>query len=312
MIVGRVKRGIAVAAMNIKKYGTWAWVCCMVILIIVFSAFLFCLKPSYDPGGRDYLLSAVSQVLGATFALVFTITFVIAELSAKYSSRMLEGFFTKWVVAYMFLFILIIVFPLLVLMHISDLAVKVSLILCATCLLLLIPYFVSFKKNISPKNFLENLLAKAVKNLHKTHKMPEERKTIDNVVMSSYSFKDYDTFEIGLEKLGQLAIAVEEEKYFPFDPDVLRRIKNIGLATIEDSRALNLVIIILTKIGYEAIDKKCLTSSIETIESLGFIGYITATKQLNYETESVVGSYMTWVGMLLANEWILLSLLLWY
>ena len=219
--------------MNIEKYGTWIWVCCIVILIIMFSVFLFCVKSSYDPGGRDYLLSAVSQVLGATFALVFTITFVIAELSAKYSSRMLEGFFTKWVVAYMSLFIVSIVFPLLVLMHISDLAVKVSLILCAACLLLLIPYFVSIRENISPKNFLENLLAKAVINLHKTHKMPEETKIIDNVVMSSYSFKDYDTFEIGLEKLGQLAIAEEEDKFvLHFDPDPLWRIKNIRLVAI--------------------------------------------------------------------------------
>ncbi|MFV9676541.1 MAG: DUF2254 family protein [Methanosarcinales archaeon] len=218
-----------------------------------------------------------------TFALVFTITLVTAELSAKYSPRMLERIFTKWTISYMFLFIASIVFPLVALIHISDLAVNVSLILGTICLILLIPYLVSFKEKLSPKNFLEDLCTKcteAMKNLGKNDELPEEIKIIDNVVMSSYSFKDYDTFEIGVKKLCQLGIEADTRwVLFPIASEIFRRIRDIGLATIEDPRAPIIVIINLRRIGKEAIDKKLQVSQYEIISGLEFIGTEATIKQ---------------------------------
>ncbi len=219
----------------IKKY-FWAYI--IVLLIFVFSLYLVNLELSYNSGGREYLLSAVSQVLGTAFALVFTITIISAELSSKYSQRMLGRVFTRWTIFYMFIFIVSIVFPLVALVNISDVAVKVSLILCALCLLFLIPYSLTIKERTSPKKLLEELYEKSVENLSKYDELPNELEIIDNVIMSSYSFKDYETFEIGIEKLGLIGIKPNKISAVPIVSKIFGKIRDIGLATIDDSRQI--------------------------------------------------------------------------
>ena len=58
---------------------------------------------------------------------------------------------------------------------------------------------------------------------------------------------------------------------------------------------------LLTNVGYEAIDKECLMSLLETINSLGLIGCNTANKQRNYETYQIVNSVYS-LGMNATRE----------
>ncbi len=50
---------------------------------------------------NKYLLSAAAQVLGAVFALLFSITLVAGQSVAKYTHRTLTVIFNKWILGYM-------------------------------------------------------------------------------------------------------------------------------------------------------------------------------------------------------------------
>ena len=51
-----------------------------------------------DVSRHKYLLSATAQVLGALFALVFSITILAAQFVTKYTQRMMKVIFHKWVI----------------------------------------------------------------------------------------------------------------------------------------------------------------------------------------------------------------------
>lgn len=167
-----------------------------------------------------YLLSAIAQSLAAVLALVFTISLVVAQLSSKYSHRLLASFFDKSTIFYILLFIISVLLPFWILSQpeINDVPVKFSLILSVICLLFLIPYFLRFKEKLDPERIIEDLKKKSLKQFKvNPMKEPEEIVNIDNFIMSAFIFKDYDTFNRGIESLKSLAILTLESSDYQID-----------------------------------------------------------------------------------------------
>lgn len=158
----------------------------------------------------------------------------------------------------------------------------------------------TIKERTSPKKLLEELYEKSVENLYKCEELPNEIEIIDNVIMSSYSFKDYETFEIGIEKLGSIGIKPNNISGVPIVLKIFGKIRDIGLATIDDPRAPIIVVRIFIKMGTE-IETKLETSTIFTaiqisiISGLEYICY-EATIKKNIMAQSLVDMTLSNIG----------------
>ena len=89
----------------------WGWERGWFILILLLPPIIAIWKlpdtaiPSVDGNQQTlYLLSAIAQSLAAVLALVFTISLVVAQLSSKYSHRLLASFFDKLTIFYILLY----------------------------------------------------------------------------------------------------------------------------------------------------------------------------------------------------------------
>ncbi len=226
-----------------------------------------------------YLLSSISQSLAAILALIFTISLIVVQLSSRYSYRLLAGFFDWITITYVIAFIIAVLLPLWLLANLSLTGLKISIILAAVCLVLLIPYFLRFRGKLNPEHML--LMMKKRANAHIKgimHDEPRDVVTIDNTVMSAYVLKDYNTFGLGVGILADLA----NELYTKWSSDVgrsrlfgrklLKRIEEIGLVTIDDPRSPIQVLDALGKFSRAALDNNWDDAAEQTAIVVGNIG----------------------------------------
>ena len=140
----------------------WKEIFIISIPLALFSILVF-FTPFFDHlDEKAYLLSAISQGLAALFALVITITFVSAQVLVKYGSHQLDRIFTPLVRGYLIFFIISIIYPLALLLTncqniviVAQILTKLSLILTAICLSLMIPYILHFKELLKPENIIK-------------------------------------------------------------------------------------------------------------------------------------------------------------
>lgn len=170
------------------------------ILSITWSKFSI-LSISVDPN-TPFLLSAIAQSLAAVLALVFTATLIVAQLSSRYSHRVLTYFFDAYTISYILLFVIAVVLPILLLTNMYLVAIKASLILGTVCLVLLVPYFYRFRIMLTPEYLLTCTTNRALSRLRSnTAVEPQDLATLDNIVMSAYDMRDYETFGKGIRCL---------------------------------------------------------------------------------------------------------------
>jgi len=210
-----------------------------------------------------YLLSAIAQSLAAVLALVFTISLIAAQLSTRYSHRVLAGFFDAPTIAYMLLFIIAVILPFWLLTEPSIHGIKGSLILATVCLVLLVPYFLGFRKRIIPERVLLDLTNHASEQLlADPNTEPASLAMIDDITTQALASRDYGTFGKGIQALGELLYQAEKlysqaKKGFKFE-DVSRvsnRLDSIAVNTMEDDRAREYLNATLWKIaGYSTND----------------------------------------------------------
>lgn len=154
-----------------------------------------------------YLLSAIAQSLAAILAIIFTITLVAAQLSSRYSHRMLPDFFDFQTVLYILLLILAVLLLFGLLAAPNPIPVKLSLTLAAAALLFLIPYFLRFRDKLKPERIPLELRQKAARELEADPvKEPDTVADIHIFVIDAFVLKDYDTFNVGVEALADLVI----------------------------------------------------------------------------------------------------------
>ena len=204
-----------------------------------------------------YLLSAIAQSLAAVLALVFTISLIIAQLTSRYSHRVLASFFDAPTTGYMCIFIVAVILPFWLLAEPSINGVKGSLVLAIVCLVLLVPYFLGFLKKISPEHVLLDLKNRASEQLlADPNTEPVNVAIIDDIATQALALRDYETFGMSIESLGELLYQAEklhEQEKMGFKFEYVNRISSrldfIAINTMEDSRAREYVIAALWKIA---------------------------------------------------------------
>lgn len=107
---------------------------------------------------RNYILSSISQGLATIFALVFTMTLVMAQISTKYSARTTHLILSRTTLFVMFLYVVGIILPLFAMRSQSETLLFLCIILAVVCVSLLIPYFFYLKKRFDPRYYIESLL----------------------------------------------------------------------------------------------------------------------------------------------------------
>ncbi|MCI0794206.1 MAG: DUF2254 domain-containing protein [Chloroflexi bacterium] len=211
------------------------------------------------------LLGALVTGLITAQALVFTITLVAAQLNARYTHRMVTRVFTWPTALYMGLFIGSSIYSAVVLAALSNrsadftihlLALKpihpasIALALAGTCLALLVPYLWSFRRRLDPEQMALDEGRRAVSRLRRgASTEPREVAALDNIVMSAYGYKDYDTFARGTEQLARVGQEAWRRSRSELGESIFRRIAHIGIATVDDPRAPSQVIDVLYKTG---------------------------------------------------------------
>lgn len=142
-----------------------------VIAAALISCITFCIGPRDD--SWNYILSSVSQGLAAVFALVFTITLVVAQVSSKYSIRIIRLIFSPWTVLLMFFYAAGIVAPLLVMQSQNEILLDLCIGLDAFCIFLLIPYSFYLRDQFNPvshvKSFLKKVDLTYIEELRRVH-----------------------------------------------------------------------------------------------------------------------------------------------
>ena len=176
-----------------------------------------------------YLLSAQVQVLSTIFALVFTITFVVAELASRYSQRILHQVLGPWALYYLVpyligiglpLFLFNIDFPLLAAQislmikslkikidfslleaQIPLLAMQISLMIGGFCLVLLIPYYITLRNRLSLNTAIQEMEHKIDHSLQDFGTFKQAFFDLQNFAIGAYGSYDLETFERALEAL---------------------------------------------------------------------------------------------------------------
>lgn len=258
-----------------------------------------------------YLLSAIAQSLAAILAIIFTITLVAAQLSSRYSHRMLADFFDFQTVLYILLLILAVLLPFGLLAEPNPTLVKLSLTLAIASLLFLIPYFLRFRDKLKPERIPLELRQKAVRELQAYPVLePDTVADIHIFVMNAFVLKDYDTFNVGVKALADLVIdtylaqvkadakadadefmplipGAPRPKFYPTQIGLLERLRDIALVTLEDAVAPRLVVNALGGIFTKGIQQHVGAAASDATEILGDIGLAAIEKRMERTIDMV-------------------------
>lgn len=265
----------------------------ILFFISIFIFFVLEIQPTIVKGIERsqtlYLLSAVVQSLAAIAALVFTISLVVAQITSRYSLHVVKGFFDKYTLGYISLFIISILLLIWQLAETSTIIVRISLVLTSACLIFLLPFFLFIREKLDLSLQINYMVADSLRKLStKKGEMPTEINTIENVIYSSFANSDYDTFETGVESLCKIALDFQANiKGDSKDPenaiarDILTKLKDISVKSIMDPRAPFLVAKNYRNVGVDGIKLK--NNSIPDLSStfLTYIGVKAADEKLD-------------------------------
>ena len=200
------------------------------------------------------LLGGLATGLITAQALVFTISLVAAQLNARYTHRMVSRIFTWPTGIFMGLFIGSSIYSMVVLAALSSQSssflivlpgglpalhpVTLALALAGTCLVLLVPYLWSFKQRLDPERMAVDEGRRAIAHLHKNPDgEPPGIAALDNIVMSAYGYRDYDTFARSMDQLSKVGLEAWRLGRASLGESIFRRLAQIGVSTVDDPRA---------------------------------------------------------------------------
>ena len=227
----------------------------ILLLLASFELSFIAIKSGSVTDAR-YFLSATSQALAALFALIFTITLVISQLASTHSNRLLGYIFDKKTMIYMGLFSIAVIIPLIGLknLYYKEFFVLISGSLAIFCIVCLIPFLLSLKEKLKIDSLIKSLantcsiaITKNLKGEYEEYHLSEEEKErywkeitiIDNIALSGWNRKDYDTFQTSIQSL---LSTVKNIKNWPTIEQIRIRIEEIGRIIIEDPRATNIIL----------------------------------------------------------------------
>lgn len=277
----------------------WAYV---ILGLLVFYALLYLfldlpanLEDFVSVNPLRTLLGGLATGLITAQALVFTISLVAAQLNARYTHRMVSRVFTWPTGIYMGLFIGSSIYSMVVLAALSSQApnfvislpgglrpvhpVTIALALAGTCLVLLVPYLWSFKQRMDPERMAVDEGKRARRVLENGSKEePPGVAALDNIVMSAYGYRDYDTFDRGLKELSDVGTQAWRRYHITLGQSIFRRIAHIGVASVDDPRAPYLVVGALGKVGAELADLGMQEASRQAAVAMSEVGEVAVEK----------------------------------
>lgn len=234
--------GIAIIAVTIGLIGLY---------YLRWPMFEWLWKPLFDeyidPQQSNYLFSATAQVLGALFALVFSITLIAVQFVTKYTHETMKIIFNWRLIFYMGGFACSVILPLWWLLNPTELGTYISIMTGSLVVLSLVLLFLDLKKRMNIEwiiNYLKEQGLKALKgkpkeksklnseekkpveetktdrgeNAGKTHpgldfpinrKAQDNATAIDNIAMGAYGDHNYEVFRRAEMALLDFAIKIE-------------------------------------------------------------------------------------------------------
>ncbi|MBA7656571.1 hypothetical protein ES703_64497 [subsurface metagenome] len=198
-----------------------------------------------------YLLSAEAQVLGALFALVFSITLIATQFVTKYTHRTMQIIFNKWVIGYMILFAGSIIVPLACLSNPSGLGSFISFVYGSVMIILLIPFFLDLKRRMNIGWIITHLKKECI-NAFEDQKVGDNIEALDNIAMGAYGEHNYDVFALAVAALADLNLDVNQKQLL----DILGRLRETCEELIDNPRALRIIVEKLGKVGASAIEER--------------------------------------------------------
>ncbi|MFC1892924.1 hypothetical protein ACFLYR_02650 [Chloroflexota bacterium] len=175
--------------------------------------------------------------------------------------------------------------------YISSARTLLRVSLAITCLLLLVPYFLSFREKLNPEYMLSRLIPKAKQQVRKNpdNKLDDVAK-IHNFAMSAFVLKDYDTFDRSIESLTDLAYEACDAKIYENSKAVFERLSHIGIVTMEDPMAPHQVVMALVNICTRFLEKKLARPIAQASETLYYIGEVAIKKRLERISGEVISN----------------------
>jgi hypothetical protein len=227
-----------------------------IILLFLTAEIMFISLPLGTETDIQYLLSAMSQALAALFALVFTIVLVVSQMASVHSHRLVDSVFGRETKTYMAFFALAVIVPFIALktQHYRKIFVWISGTLAIVCIVYLIPFMLSVKENLKIESLLINISERSISkirsnlrgNYEEYHlsniekdECWEEIRIIDNIALSAWNRRDYDTFQIAINRL--LWIVTEIENWRTIQ-EIRIRFEEIGRIVVRDVRAANIML----------------------------------------------------------------------
>lgn len=227
-----------------------------IILLFFIAEIVFISLPLGTETDIQYLLSAMSQALAALFALVFTIVLVISQIASVHSHRLVDSVFGRETKTYMAFFALAVIVPFIALktQYYRKIFVWMSGTLAIFCIVYLIPFMLSVKENLKIESLLitmsERSISKIRSNLKGNYEEYQLSKTeqdewweeiriIDNIALSAWNRRDYDTFQIAINRL--LWIITEIDNWRTIQ-EIRIRLEEIGRIVVRDVRAANIML----------------------------------------------------------------------
>jgi hypothetical protein len=203
-----------------------------VFLAVWFSSWLDFIPYSVNQPNSLYYLSTIAQSLAAVLALVFTISLLAIQIWAKYSLHLTRRFFNFWTLAYILLFVVSILLSIQSLNRPNIMLMKVTFSLCATCLLLLVPYFSSLRISLDVQQWLLSKRREAFRQMTKDYAPFSPMEMIADTTKSLLTNNDIEGFEQGLRILCELFETAYANKKTIIAGNTLNQIEQIAILSV--------------------------------------------------------------------------------
>ncbi len=154
-----------------------------------------------------YILSAQAQTLGTILALVSSFTLVAAQLITRYGHLLVRRILAPWVFWYVVPFLIGIIAPLFLLNSYFELwAARLTLLLGGMCIILLIPFFIAVRRQLSMASLIDDLRT-IICDSSSEHDAKHALKSLSAVLLGALKLRDYETFDLGMDCIEQASRA---------------------------------------------------------------------------------------------------------
>ncbi len=266
-----------------------------------------------DPSSSQTLdmLSGQAQSLAAVFALVLTVSLIVAQLASRHSPRVLSDYFDQLTIFYLVGFIFAVLVPLWALNQPNPILIRLTATCTAATLYWLIPYFLRFRDRVDPEHELARLADRIISLLNKPlpprgspvrDKMLETaistQAKIADYLASSFGFKEYATFEVCVDEMARIVMhtftahdSAEDNRGCPLCKavryQILNQLRDTALRTIDDPWTPNVIVAAINSVHSKTEAERLKNKGEDLLEALAAIGMFAVERRLDVIAKDV-------------------------